>query len=300
MFAENASIFLFLGILLINTQNVGVIITNNRTDLALESYESQEKTSLDGVEVIEKDDITTVRILNAHGAAALGKPVGTYITLQVSSFVNDTDIFDGRLSDFAAVLRSVLPQSMDSVLVAGLGNHHITADSLGPKVSRYILSTRHIVADLRKSADLEQLFPVCSVATGVLGETGIETAEIIKGVASQVKPSCIIAVDALAASSMDRLGCTVQFSDSGISPGSGVGNHRHEISFATLGVPVVSVGIPTVVSTSLLSDQRTADAYVTPREIDRIAEQGAKLIGMGINVCLQDGISAEDLYALVG
>ena len=273
----------------------------NRTDLAVESYEEVDKTSINGVVVRERDGVTTVRVLDEQGAETLGKPVGNYITLRVKSFVNDTDIFDGRLDDFACALKSVLPENISSVLVAGLGNKNITADALGPKTNNYILSTRHIFEDLRKSAGFEGLFCVSSIETGVLGETGIETAEIIKGVANQVKPSCIITVDALAASSMDRLGTTVQFSDSGISPGSGVGNHRHEISRRTLGIPVISLGIPTVVNTSVISSSKeNSDAYVTPREIDRITEQGAKLIGMGINVCLHQNISSEDLYALVG
>ena len=272
----------------------------NRTDLALESYETHEKTKINGVVVKEEGNLTTVRILNENGVEALSKPVGDYITLKVKSFVNDTDIFDGRLDEFAGALRSVLPEKLSSVLIAGIGNKNITADSLGPKVSNYILSTRHIVNDLKKSSGFEKLFPVSCVTTGVLGETGIETAEIIKGVSSQIKPSCVIVVDALASSSMERLGTTVQFSNNGISPGSGVGNHRYEISEKTLGVPVISVGIPTVVSASVLSSAEDFEAYVTPREIDRISEQGAKLIGMGINACFQKGISYEDLYALVG
>ncbi len=216
----------------------------------------------------------------------------------MKSFVNDTDIFDGRLDEFASVLKGILPEKLDSVLVAGLGNKNITADSLGPKVNGYILATRHL-SDSDESG-LGELFSVACVSTGVLGDTGIETAEIIKGVANQIKPSCIIVVDALAATSMDRLGNTVQFSDTGISPGSGVGNHRFEISEKTLGVPVISIGIPTVVSTAVISDTLSSGAYVTPREIDRICEQGAKLIGMGINVCFQKGLSSEELYALVG
>ena len=273
----------------------------NRTDLAVESYEESEKSRIDGVTVEETDAVTTVRVLNENGAEALGKPVGKYVTLRVKSFVNDTDIFDGRLDEFAKVLRSVLPEKMTSVLVAGLGNRNITADALGPKTNDYVLSTRHIVDELKSTAGFDGLFCVSCVETGVLGETGIETAEIIKGIAQQIRPSCIIAVAALAASSMERLGTTVQFSDSGISPGSGVGNHRHEISLKTLGVPVVSVGIPTVVSTAVFSSaQDGADAYVTPREIDRITEQGAKLIGMGINACLHRNITHKDLYALVG
>lgn len=272
----------------------------NRTDLALESYESHEKTKIDGVVVKEENNVTTVRVLDKNGAAVIGKPVGNYITLKVKSFVNDTDIFDGRLNEFAGVLKSILPENIRSVLIAGLGNKNITADALGPKTNGYILSTRHIIDDLKKTSGFENLFCVSTITTGVLGETGIETSEIIKGVVQQVKPSCVIAVDALAASSAQRLGNTVQFSDSGITPGSGVGNHRFEISRKTLGVPVISIGIPTVVSASVISGNSADCAFVTPREIDRITEQGAKLIGMGINVCLQKDIDTRDLFALVG
>lgn len=272
----------------------------NRTDLALESYESHEKTKIDGVVVKEENNVTTVRVLDKNGAAVIGKPVGNYITLKVKSFVNDTDIFDGRLNEFAGVLKSILPENIRSVLIAGLGNKNITADALGPKTNGYILSTRHIIDDLKKTSGFENLFCVSTITTGVLGETGIETSEIIKGVVQQVKPSCVIAVDALAASSAQRLGNTVQFSDSGITPGSGVGNHRFEISRKTLGVPVISIGIPTVVSASIISGNSADCAFVTPREIDRITEQGAKLIGMGINVCLQKDIDTRDLFALVG
>ncbi|MBQ9229184.1 MAG: GPR endopeptidase [Eubacterium sp.] len=273
----------------------------NRTDLALESYESKDKTAIDGVVVREKNGVTTVEVRNEHGAKALGKPVGSYITLKMPSFVNDTDIFDGRLNRFADALRTMLPPEPASVLVAGLGNKNITADALGPITNRYVLATRHIVEELCSHAGFEGLRCVSAVTTGVLGDTGIESAEIIKGIVQQIRPSCVITVDALAASSMERLGTTVQLSSSGISPGSGVGNHRHEISLATVGVPVVAVGIPTVVSTAVLTDKTKAEeAFVTPREIDRITEQGAKLIGMGINVCLHRNISGEDLYALVG
>ena len=272
----------------------------NRTDLAVECYEENEKTALSGVKITEKDNITTVEVINENGAESLGKPVGKYVVLDVNSFVNDTDILDGRLDEFSAVLKSVMPQSATSVLVVGLGNKKITADSLGPSTSSFILATRHIADNLESNIGLPALFPVSCVNTGVLGDTGIETVEIIKGIVNQTKPSCVIAVDALAASSADRLGTTIQFSDSGISPGSGVGNHRHEISKATVGVPVIAVGIPTVVSAGIISGNGNDDVFVTPREIDRICQQGAKLIGMGINVCLQKNLSVEDLLALVG
>ena len=272
----------------------------NRTDLALECFESAEKTKLDGVIVRENNAVTTVEVTNENGALALGKPKGKYVTLNVQSFVTDTNVFDERLNEFSSVLKTVLPKNAASVLVVGVGNENITADSLGPKTNDYVLATRHILPDLQKSLAADDLFNVATLTTGVLGETGIETAEIVKGIVRQISPDCVIAVDALAASSAERLGTTIQFSDSGISPGSGVGNHRDEISSTTVGVPVIAIGIPTVVSTGVISGDGSDTAFVTPREIDRITEQAAKLIGMGINVCLQKSLSVSDLSALVG
>lgn len=273
----------------------------NRTDLALESFESTEKTDIDGIEVKECDGVTVVRVLNENGASAIGKPIGKYITCSVKSFVTDNDIFDGRLTKISEILKSLLPENITSVLVAGVGNLDITADALGPMTNNYVLATRHLVEGENKSEYFNDFFSVCGVSTGVLGDTGIESAEIIKGVVNETKPSCVVVVDALAASSPDRLGTTVQFSDVGISPGSGVGNHRYEISQKTLGVPVISVGIPTVVSTAVIGNSNAQNTmFVTPREIDRVIEHGAKLIGMAINVCFQKNISPRDLYSLVG
>lgn len=272
-----------------------------RTDLAVESFENAKKTTIDGVKITEENDVTTVTVLNENGAKAIGKPVGKYVTYSVPSFVTDTDIFDGRLERVADILASLLPDNFESVLVAGIGNLDITADALGPKTNNYVLATRHIVSQKDKPEMFDGFVDVSSISTGVLGDTGIESAEIVKGVAKQINPSCVIVVDALAASSAQRLGTTVQLSDSGISPGSGVGNHRYEISRKTLGLPVVSIGIPTVVSTALISNNAEDETlFVTPREIDRVIEQGAKLIGMSINVCLQKNISAGDLFSLVG
>lgn len=289
-----------MGILLLKITQIKVFFMENRTDLAVECFESTEKTKLDGVIVRENNAVTTVEVTNENGALALGKPKGKYVTLNVQSFVTDTNVFDERLNEFSSVLKTVLPKNAASVLVVGVGNENITADSLGPKTNDYVLATRHILPDLQKSLDADDLFNVATVTTGVLGETGIETAEIVKGIVRQISPDCVIAVDALAASSAERLGTTIQFSDSGISPGSGVGNHRDEISSTTVGVPVIAIGIPTVVSTGVISGDGSDTAFVTPREIDRITEQGAKLIGMGINVCLQKSLSVSDLSALVG
>lgn len=289
-----------MGILLLKITQIKVFFMENRTDLAVECFESTEKTKLDGVIVRENNAVTTVEVTNENGALALGKPKGKYVTLNVQSFVTDTNVFDERLNEFSSVLKTVLPKNVASVLVVGVGNENITADSLGPKTNDYVLATRHILPDLQKSLAADDLFNVATVTTGVLGETGIETAEIVKGIVRQISPDCVIAVDALAASSAERLGTTIQFSDSGISPGSGVGNHRDEISSTTVGVPVIAIGIPTVVSTGVISGDGSDTAFVTPREIDRITEQGAKLIGMGINVCLQKSLSVSDLSALVG
>lgn len=268
----------------------------NRTDLAVESFESVNKTQLDGVKVEEHGGVTTVTVLNENGAEILNKPIGKYITCQVDSFVNNTDIFDGRLDRLSSLLSSLLPDNMTSVLVAGIGNLDITADALGPITNNYILATRH----LKNNDIFKDFFCVSGISTGVLGDTGIESGEVVKGIVDIIKPSCVIAVDALAASSTERLGTTVQLSNTGISPGSGVGNHRFELSESTLGVPVISIGIPTVVSTSVIKNEDSDDTmFVTPREIDKVIEQGAKLIGMSINSCFQKNITPQEIFSLL-
>ena len=242
---------------------------------------------MDGVKVEENGKITTVTVFNKKGAQALGKAVGKYITYCSDAAIDDSQIFDGRLDELSEILTSLLPQNIKSVLVAGLGNTDITADALGPKVVNYVLATRHIINDYNNDNKyFSEFFNVSSISTGVLGDTRIESAEIIKGVVKKINP---------------RLGNTVQLCNAGISPGSGVGNHRYEISENTLGIPVISIGIPTVVSTSVIKGKNGGDGmFVTPREIDRIIEHGAKLIAMTVNVCLQKNIDAKDLFSLVG
>ena len=157
-----------------------------------------------------------------------------------------------------------------------MGNTAITADALGPETNRYVLATRHIAGELRRA--LGPLTDVSTVTTGVVGNTGMESAEVVAGMVHTVHPDCVLVVDALAASSADRLGTTVQLSNAGIAPGSGVGNHRREISARVLGVPVVALGIPTVVSSRVLGGT-AEEMYVTPREIDQLINRGAKLLG---------------------
>ena len=163
-----------------------------RTDLAVECYEESKKTEISGVKVVDENGVTTVSVLNENGEKEIGKPVGTYITVDVPSFVNDTDIFDGRLKKISGILKNLLPAECDNVLVAGLGNMDITADALGPKTNSYVLATRHISSDLRREMGFENLKSVSTVRTGVLGETGIESAEIIKGIVNVINPSCVL------------------------------------------------------------------------------------------------------------
>lgn len=271
----------------------------NYTDLAVECYESAGKTLIDGVKVTQTDRVTEVTVLDEKGAQAIGKPVGRYLTYSAPTIPDTPDVIESGINALSSLLKSLLPDNIESVLVVGLGNTDITADALGPKVCSHILATRHIANSEDEMFD--RFFSVAAVNPGVIGNTGIESSELVKGVVEQIKPSAVIAVDALAASSADRLGTTVQLSDSGISPGSGVGNHRCEISRTTLSVPVVAVGIPTVVSTQVLgADNAPGDMFVTPREIDKIIEHGAKLIGMAINICLQPEIPRNDLFSLAG
>jgi len=199
------------------------------------------------------------------------------------------------------------------VLVAGLGNTEITPDALGAKSMKYILATRHIKGEFARSAGLDNLRSVSVISTGVLGQTGIEVSEIIKSLSESLKPSAVIVVDALAARELSRLGCTVQISNTGIYPGSGVGNHRKGITNENIGVPVIAVGVPTVVNAVTLAEDilnrheleekdvspRGESMIVTPREIDLLIERAAKLVGMSINCALQREYDFDTLLSLV-
>lgn len=289
------------------------------TDLALESRELAGTDNIEGVEVTERKKknarITAIVVKNEQGERVLGKPKGTYITVEITPFTTDGELFDGRLDAVGEELKRLLPEE-GLILVAGLGNDQITPDALGPKSLDYVFATRHITKEIADSIGLNDLRGVATIVPGVLGQTGMETGEILKGLVEAIRPAGLIVIDALASMSLERLGCTVQLSDTGIVPGSGVGNHRFEISRQTMGVPVVAMGIPTVVDGATLVfdlidksktknvvdliEPRGEKMIVTPREIDTVIERGAKLIGMSINTCLQPGISAEDMFSLVG
>lgn len=284
---------------------------NFRTDLALERCENLDKKSLEGVhiEVIEKPDakITRIDVLNEKGEKTVGKPKGRYVTVEVTPFARHAQFIDGSLGAVAEEIRRILPEK-GSVLVAGLGNMSITPDALGPKCASMIFATRHITGELLRSTGLSGLRCVTSVATGVTGETGAEAGEIIKGVVQTLSPDVVITVDALAARNVNRLGTTIQMCDTGIVPGSGVGNSRQEISEKTVGVPVVSIGVPTVVdAATLIMDcmgeekrvtEKAETMMVTPREVDLMIERAAKLTSLAINCALQPDISPEDILML--
>ncbi len=226
-----------------------------RTDLALEAkeiYEEESKESIPGVKV-EKDEnenikITRVKITEETGVKALGKPIGNYITIEVPDLrYKDIDLMEDVSRNIAQELDKLIDLKDDSsILIVGLGNWNITPDALGPKVTEKVLVTRHMTEYIPDQIN-ESVRPVSAISPGVLGITGIETSEIIVGVVNHVKPDLVIVIDALASRKMERVNTTIQISDAGINPGSGVGNNRKELSKDSLGVDVIAIGVPTVI-----------------------------------------------------
>lgn len=306
-----------------------------RTDMAIESAALFNKTKEDierikGVSVKERliDDIyiSRVSITDKNGSETIGKPIGEYITIDVDSFLNTGDDFRELFIDILSEeLKSILNADKNStVFVIGLGNEKITPDALGPKVIDNLNITRHLFKEMPELAD-NNTQSVCAVSPGVLGITGIETVEVIKGISDRVKPCAIICIDALATRSIKRLSSSVQMTNTGITPGAGVGNRRHRIDEQTVGVPVIAIGVPTVVdgatiandSIRLLSDAvnsyssetdrgfieklREEDRYslvkellrpyesrliVTPKDIDSLVDDIAVIIAASINRAL--------------
>lgn len=282
-----------------------------RTDLAAEAHElwrqkSEKTTELSGVrardEEVEGLSFHRVEILTEEGARSLGKPCGTYLTLDVTPFFRrEAESFSRVTRAIGALLRPLLPEK-GAVLVAGIGNDAMTPDALGPRTLDHLLITRHL------DAVLPDLRSVAAVAAGVLGTTGVEVAEWVKGVAGRVRPDAVILVDALAARCVDRLCTTVQIADSGLVPGSGVGNHRMALNRETMGIPVISVGVPTVVEAATLARDLTGQdemlrgkgtLFVTPESIDIKIRDLAKILGYGIDLALHPELAEEDLTALL-
>ena len=291
-----------------------------RTDLALEARELwQEQTgavsALPGVEardsLREGIPVNTVQVLDERGENALGKPRGSYVTLTLEGLARrEEGIFPRSVQAVAAELAGLIQDMPQNglVLVAGLGNRAITPDAVGPKVHQNTLVTRHLVRQMPEH--FGSLRPVASVAAEVMGTTGVESGELVRAVCEKIGPACVVAVDALASRSLKRLCRTVQISDTGITPGSGVGNHRMGLTRDTLGVPVIALGVPTVVDGATLAADLLGsddlpdlnegrDLLVTPKDIDSQVNDLAKVIGYGLSMALQPGISLEELELLL-
>ena len=283
-----------------------------RTDLAAECPALEQQGETEGISLSKEEHngitVTTVKVLSEAGERVIGKPVGTYVTLSFGNILDLPDtvyprlvaLFADKLTQTAlSLLGGVSPQS---VLVAGLGNRDITPDAVGPLTVKGITVTRHIKkCDSRLFSALKKK-SISAISPGVIGQTGIETLDTVKGAVQNVNPDLVVVIDALASKSVDRMGSTLQICDSGISPGSGIGNRRQAISKESLGIPVIAVGVPTTVSSSTLvfdalekagistvSDELTAvldngkSFFVTLNESDALINSLAKLIADGIN-----------------
>ncbi len=250
--------------------------------------------------------ILRMEIRSDRAETVIGKPKGIYVTAQLPPLSDCDTELEERACHIGTVLRDMLP-SNGTVLVAGLGNRAITPDALGPQAASLVLATRHIQAEFARAAGLDDLRSTAVIAPGVLGKTGVETSEILRGICQVVQPAAVIAVDALAAHSVQRLGCTVQLCNSGIAPGSGVGNHRKALDERSMGVPVLAVGVPTVVDAQVIAAEMTGvngeccmggGMMVTPREIDLIIQRASKVVAMAINYALQPDYSPLELMTV--
>lgn len=321
-----------------------------RTDMADESrtvgsgarmIQQQAQGYGNGLEVENDGDqevkITRVHVTSAEGEQATGKPIGSYITMDIPEIRNKSrDLYEKTCRMMARELEKLVHlNEQDTVLVAGLGNWNVTADSLGPKASEYLMVTRHIHEYLPQEVD-DGVRPVCSLAPGVLGITGIETGDILKGVVNQVKPALVVAVDALASRNMNRVNASIQMANTGIAPGSGIGNKRMAINQENMGVPVIAIGIPTVVDAATMAsdtmdlvidsmmkqadngsefyrmlssidrDEKyrmiiellepySGNLVVTPKDTDETVRFLAKIVANGINMALHKNIGPEDV-----
>lgn len=292
---------------------------NVRTDLALEQRERfvSDQIEIPGVAVEETYDdmcevrVTTVRIETENGAAVMGKPVGNYITLEAPKMAEADESYHREISGkLMEVLEGCLPEKEDgqSILIIGLGNRNVTPDALGPLVVEHLDITRHLVKEYGKYAlggEADRL--VSAVVPGVMGQTGMETVEIVRGIVEETEPDFVIAIDALAARSVRRLNRTIQIADTGIAPGSGVGNHRNAITEETVGVPVIAIGVLTVVDAATIVGDSIEEyvakcrdegmrenkehlippylygMFVTPKDIDETMERTSYTISEALN-----------------
>lgn len=286
-----------------------------RTDLAVEAIENHKSAAAlphvrQSDRMLEGFAVHEVRILSEDAAREIGKPQGRYLTLELDALIRrEEDAFPRACKALSTLLRELLPHPNDGpVLIAGLGNRMITPDAIGPQTADHVIATRHLVA--QSPAIFADWRPVSALAPGVLGQTGVETGEVICGVLDRVRPSAVIAVDALAAGRLSRLLRTVQLADTGITPGAGVGNARAALNKETLGVPVIAVGVPTVVDGATLAheissqlgqpdcealDDLSQPVMITTRDIDREVADISRMIGYAVNMALHPHLSVADI-----
>lgn len=281
-----------------------------RTDLALESLaQTKARNGITEHRRGKLFSITEIHIADDESGKPLGKGKGRYITLEGQSLSRFSDEYENMALELAAELQSLLPEE-GGILVAGLGNQDITPDALGPRTMAKVLATRHLQKELAEEDEefLKNLRQVSVLAGGVLGQTGIETAELLLAVCDKIRPAAVIAVDALACSSLHRLGTTIQLSDTGIAPGSGVANHRLALTAENFGIPVIGVGVPTVIGMRTIAEDLTGirakyeapNMMVTPRDVDRLIGQAAHLLSCGINLALHPQMDYADVCSLAG
>ena len=286
-----------------------------RTDLAVEAIENHKTAAAlphvrQSDRMLEGFAVHEVRILSEDAAREIGKPQGRYLTLELDALIRrEEDAFPRACKALSTLLRELLPRPNDGpVLIAGLRNRMITPDAIGPQTADHVIATRHLVA--QSPAIFADWRPVSALAPGVLGQTGVETGEVICGVLDRVRPAAVIAVDALAAGRLSRLLRTVQLADTGITPGAGVGNARTALNEETLGVPVIAVGVPTVVDGATLAheissqlgqpdcealDDLSQPVMITTRDIDREVADISRMIGYAVNMALHPHLSVADI-----
>ncbi|MDO5558815.1 MAG: GPR endopeptidase [Oscillospiraceae bacterium] len=279
-----------------------------RTDLAIELTDGE--VVQEGIRRIkrgEKFEITEIVIDDDKYGVSIGKRAGHYVTMEAQALSSYSDDYKEMVLEFAKELQKFTGDK-GLVLIVGLGNDDITPDALGPAAASGVMATRHLKKELPDDEFFAGLREVSVLLSGVLGTTGIESAEIVKAVKERISPDLIIVIDALACSEVSRLGKTIQICDTGISPGSGVENKRKELSDKTLGIPVIAIGVPTIVDMHTIVEELTGryvnpklpNMMVTPKDIDKLISHASKLIATGINLALQPSLTFEDAAELAG
>ena len=285
-------------------------MTLSRTDLAVETAEelsSSRDIFSPGTGVTRTESlhcgcpVTRIRVATDAGASLLGRPPGAYVTVDLRPLLSRQEpLLPRAAACLSRELRALLPPGEGTALVVGLGNSAMTPDAVGTAALEHLLVTRHLLQAMpRQFAGLR---PVASLRPGVLSATGVETLELIRGAAAHIRPAVVIVIDALAARSRHRLCATVQLSDTGLTPGSGVGNHRKAVNARTLRLPVVAVGVPTVIDGAALcgdEDAAPSGLFVTPQDIDRRIRDMGALLGTAITLALQPTLTAADVAALL-